>query len=380
MGEHGVMPLPEGQVQDFHRMTYIQILIVTVFSFTFTFATALLALRIYTSVRIVKHSDVSDREHSSIPFIALWDATTDTGSPTVLISLSHAIWIWEAPLNVTAEQLDGYNNYLLSISLTYIWPPTLAKLAILVLYRQVNPFQTFRICVYITTAAITIYTVVFTALLCGPCDPVDVGSGTCLNNIAIAQAILNILSDVWLIVLPIPMIHGLRMPLRQKIVVGVILGLGSAVVIASIARISSIRAVTTSPDVTWTQASACIWSSVELNFGIVCNCMARLRPFVRAHMPKLARQLDYHGDVVTPYLATMRSSHEPGPNEGGDGEAQRVGEEATDTLRLRGFEGNRQRGAQGESGHILVRNEVTVDVEQAEAASRRSSSESLIRC
>lgn len=42
------------------------------------------------------------------------------------------------------------------------------------------------------------------------------------------------------------------------------------------------------PDVTWTQASAAVWSCLELNLGILCNCLALLKPFVRRHLPFLA--------------------------------------------------------------------------------------------
>lgn len=65
MEEHGMLPLPEGKVHDFHGTTYIQILVVALFSVTFAFATGVLALRIYTAVRTVEHPDLSDREHAS---------------------------------------------------------------------------------------------------------------------------------------------------------------------------------------------------------------------------------------------------------------------------------------------------------------------------
>ncbi|KAK8051174.1 hypothetical protein PG993_002559 [Apiospora rasikravindrae] len=281
--------------------------------------------------------------------------------------------------NVTAEELAGYFKFLLFFALTYIWVPTLAKLAILVLYHQINPFKPFRICVYITATGVIIYTTVITAILSGPCNPVDIGSGTCLNNTAMSQAVLNIFSDVLLIVMPIPMIHGLRMPLRQKIIIGGILTLGSSAVVASIVRISYIRAMMVNPDTTWTQASAIVWSSVEMNLGVACNCMARLRPFVRVHMPKLARRLDYDGNV-TPHLATVPSLRGPGwDNEGGGGGTWSGGEEAMFNVRLHGFEGRNNRSTQGESGYILVRDEATVDVGRANASSRECSSEDLIR-
>lgn len=41
------------------------------------------------------------------------------------------------------------------------------------------------------------------------------------------------------------------------------------------------------PDVTYTQGSAAVWSAVEINIGILCNCLAMLKPFVRRHLPWL---------------------------------------------------------------------------------------------
>lgn len=51
----------------------------------------------------------------------------------------------------------------------------------------------------------------------------------------------------------------------------------------------------TNPDVTWTQASAAVLSSLELNLGIVCNSMARLKPFIRTHFPQWASSFDASG-------------------------------------------------------------------------------------
>lgn len=42
-----------------------------------------------------------------------------------------------------------------------------------------------------------------------------------------------------------------------------------------------------STDVLYTQGSAAVWSAIEINLGILCNCLAMLKPFVRRHMPWL---------------------------------------------------------------------------------------------
>lgn len=113
------------------------------------------------------------------------------------------------------------------MALTYIWPPTLTKLAILVLYHRINPALGFRSCVYALALALFASTLVFTVLFSGPCNPLSTGSGVCLNNIAIAQAVINIVTDGAIILLPIPTIMQLKLPLKQKLTVGSLLVLGS---------------------------------------------------------------------------------------------------------------------------------------------------------
>ncbi|KAM0421361.1 hypothetical protein ACHAPT_010896, partial [Fusarium lateritium] len=178
---------------------------------------------------------------------------------------------------------------LLVLGLTYVWPPTLAKLAILVLYYRLIPNTSFRIALYAVAAGLVIYTLVFTILLAGPCHPQKPGTGTCVVNLTISQAVLNIVSDVIVIVLPIPLIHRLNMRLKQRITVGLLLALGSAVVIVSCIRFGYVQKMQKNPDVTWTQASASLWSCIEMNTGIICNCLAHLKPFVRRHIPWLAK-------------------------------------------------------------------------------------------
>jgi hypothetical protein len=114
--------------------------------------------------------------------------------------------------------------------LTYIWPPTLTKLSILILYWRISPDKIFRTCVIATAVLVIGYTVTFTVLFAGPCNPLlgTPESAVCLNNIAVSQAVLNIVSDGIIILLPIHTIHKLHMPLKQRLTVGCILGLGSA--------------------------------------------------------------------------------------------------------------------------------------------------------
>ncbi|EXM15598.1 hypothetical protein RAB80_017576 [Fusarium oxysporum f. sp. vasinfectum] len=279
----GAMPPPDGVTPDFSGgigSTYLQSTLIIVYSVTFALATITMILRIYTAGWVAKKLSWDS------PLIVLaWGISLAffiTSVKAMPSGFGKHLW------NVTIVDLEGYLNLLLVLALTYIWPPTLSKLAILVLYHRIIPNRPFRIAVYLTAVSVTAYTVVFTALFIGPCNPSKTGSGVCLNNISIAQAVLNIITDAVLIILPIPVVHRLQMPLKQRATIGALLSLGSGVILASCVRIGYVRKMQNNPDVTWTQASAAVWSSVELNIGIVCNCLATLKPFVRQHLPRLA--------------------------------------------------------------------------------------------
>lgn len=152
-------------------------------------------------------------------------------------------------------------------------------------------------------------------------------------------------------------------------------------VVASILRVPFLGRQTTSADATWAQASLAIWSSIELNLGIACSCVARLRPFARAHMPRLLRYLDDDdGHEARPGPAAAAPARQHGRDEDAAREAWRCQEQAVYTFRLHSSDGNGPADVEGGGGHIHVRREVTVDLEPTEAASRRMrSTDKLIR-
>jgi hypothetical protein len=142
--------------------------------------------------------------------------------------------VCHASLQTALHELTrAIRQQLISLALTYLWPPTLTKLSILVLYWRISPSKPFRICIVILAVMLVGYTATFTVLFVGPCNPLlaTPESAICLNNIAVSQAVLNIVTDGLIIILPIPTIHKLNMPLKQRITVGLILGLGSAYVL-----------------------------------------------------------------------------------------------------------------------------------------------------
>ncbi|KAF5018397.1 hypothetical protein F66182_9626 [Fusarium sp. NRRL 66182] len=293
-----VVPPPPGVESDFDRtISGVQIATIAVFAVTYFLATFTLGLRYATSALVVKEWEL-DVGRPSRPFLS-----TGAGliSLTVLITLAWGTALgyfisvcfmmkygWGSHAwDVSLAEMVNYNKYLSPTTLTYIWSPTLTKLSILSVLYRISPARSYQITVYAIAASILIYTITFTALLSGPCNPRDMGSGACLNNVAISQVVLNIASDLSIIILPLPTLYHLQIRFRQKLVVGTILSIGSAVLIASIVRAPYVQIFATNPDFTLKQAEAGIWSLVELNMGIVCNNLMRLKPFLNRYLPQL---------------------------------------------------------------------------------------------
>lgn len=101
-------------------------------------------------------------------------------------------------------------------------------------------------------------------------------------------------------------------------------------------------------DVLYTQGSAAVWSAVEINIGILCNCLAMLKPFLRRHMPWLKS------------LVGVRSSSGGrgyGADAGGkgnmeDGTSHREKRKSGNMYELHSY--GRDRGFGGEAGGVVT--------------------------
>ncbi|KAF5715043.1 puromycin-sensitive aminopeptidase [Fusarium mundagurra] len=357
----GGMPPPEGITPDFDGSSYLQRSIIVVYSCTFAIATVTLSLRLYSAVAIVRKVDWD------IPLIILsWGGSLGFFIGVILaLPSGFGKHLWD----VRATSLPGYLNLLLVLGLTYVWPPTLAKLAILILYYRLIPNTGFRIGIYAVAAGLIIYTIVFTILLAWPCHPLKAGTETCIVNLTISQAVLNIVSDAIVIILPIPLIHRLKMPLKQRITAGVLLALGSAVVIISCIRFGYVQKMQHNPDITWTQASASQWSCIEMNTGIICNCLAHLKPFVRRHMPCLAK-----------FVTRGSSGHESYPDEPGHGHSYKWrGDKASHGYQLHSVGRSQQPSSSEPDTGIRVVDEFQVEFTPSKDRGNASSTEDILR-
>lgn len=111
-------------------------------------------------------------------------------------------------------------------------------------------------------------------------------------------------TDLLVVVLPMPIIYRLQLPTQQQMGIIVLFGVGFLVTLAGAVRTVFLFRTTESFDKTWLAYPVYIASSVELYIGIVRNLH---------HYPeelKLMRQLR----SVPPSLQPKPSSHTSSPN------------------------------------------------------------------
>ncbi|KAL0636472.1 hypothetical protein Q9L58_004522 [Maublancomyces gigas] len=92
----------------------------------------------------------------------------------------------------------------------------------------------------------------------------------------------NLVTDVILLFLPMPIIWKLRLPLRQRLSLVVVFAMGAFII-----RLHTVTIAVTSTDLPWTGAVSSTWSAVELNVAIICACMPGFKQFLSWLAPGL---------------------------------------------------------------------------------------------
>lgn len=169
-----------------------------------------------------------------------------------------------------------------------LWLSTAAatKASLLLLYyRLFSPSPRFRLAVYI--GAVTVFCQWFSLALVTifQCRPIAafwnhaIRDAKCINLplFTVVSGVMNLLTDVLILCLPIPMVWGLNTTKAQKVTLTGIFLLGIFVCAISIVRISKL-AVVNYDDPTWRLVDVEVWTTLENSVGITSACLPTLRP------------------------------------------------------------------------------------------------------
>jgi len=191
------------------------------------------------------------------------------------------------------------------------------KTSILIFYLRLsrNTVKLLRIASYVTLAVVNIAGIVLTFIDVFQCKPVSAvfnGSGSTaqcipLVTLFLASAPVNIITDLAILVLPIPVLTGMRLPQKQKTILVATFALGIFVTVVDVIRIyylqqasvedgslSGAGTIGGQTDFAWYASLSLMWSAVEVNTGIICACIPTLKPLVTRILPKLIHDHTLH--------------------------------------------------------------------------------------
>lgn len=121
-------------------------------------------------------------------------------------------------------------------SILYVGCLGFAKFSILFLYSRLSQLRWFNICVYTLMGIVISYSVSIIFALIFPCQPISanwdlsVTDYKCIDKagIYLATAAVNVITDLLILIVPIPMVLCLQMPKSQKIALMIVFAVGSA--------------------------------------------------------------------------------------------------------------------------------------------------------
>ncbi|CAM1508581.1 Fc.00g054290.m01.CDS01 [Cosmosporella sp. VM-42] len=170
-----------------------------------------------------------------------------------------------------------------------------AKLSLVLFYRRLSPQIWWKCCVHGVTFFVVGYNVVIFFVIIFACHPFkrhwEIGAteGGCINETAlyVATAVLGIVSDLVLLLMPIPMIVRLQMPSRQKLGLILLFSIGSATLVTSVVRLVLLLPTFGVVDQTWAITPPVLWIFVEANLLVICPSLTTLRRFFAYVAPKV---------------------------------------------------------------------------------------------
>ncbi|KAK8124078.1 hypothetical protein PG999_003996 [Apiospora kogelbergensis] len=142
-----------------------------------------------------------------------------------------------------------------------------------------------------------------------PMDPKQFRCGVELSPFFNGNSIPNIVTDSFVVLLPLPYVWQLQLRRSQRIAVGGIFALGAFVTIVSIVRLKLILNVDLlSADITWNFNDTIIWTNIETNTAIICACLPALKPLLTLALKGTLKSSAGGGSNTAPGSGYMKGS------------------------------------------------------------------------
>ncbi|KAH6718755.1 hypothetical protein BKA61DRAFT_596203 [Leptodontidium sp. MPI-SDFR-AT-0119] len=273
----GVLPPPAGVRPNFEHPEFIGHHLIIVIAIFLPLASLVIALRIYTR-RVIVNAIGYD----------------DSLSITSIVHLHYGLGVhmWDVPITTFSPPfwiIGLIEGVFYGLSFMFV------KMSLLLLYFRLSQYPTFRILVYMVIATTVTYSLLGSFQFLFNCRPIakswdiTITYGSCIevSKILAVHGGLNIATDIAMLILPIVMVRKLQLPRREKVALAGLVMTGTLVCIVSIIRLKKVLFLISAVDTTWVGSDVLIWTTIEVNVGIICACLPGFKPFLRRHFPRV---------------------------------------------------------------------------------------------
>ncbi|KAF3940645.1 hypothetical protein ABW19_dt0200267 [Dactylella cylindrospora] len=241
------------------------------------------ALRLYVRAFILKAFKADD-------WLIIFAFITAVGVSVTCI-LSEPAGVGLHAWDLTSEQAKQVHIWSFATQLTFTWSVSLTKISILLFYLRFCTTRSFKWWIYGSMIFLAAWVTAWTFLVTFQCVPVQAywrpgpphKSDKCIliqNEMHLLHGSTNLVTDVLVLLLPIPTILKLQMPTRQKFSLIAVFTLGIVAPLSAILRLVYIQKATLSWDASWWCLELWIYTCLETHVAIVCASIPSLKPLI----------------------------------------------------------------------------------------------------
>ncbi|GJN67673.1 hypothetical protein PLIIFM63780_005116 [Purpureocillium lilacinum] len=187
------------------------------------------------------------------------------------------------------EGMVTFGFYFYLCEIVYIALMAMVKLALSLFYLAIFPGAGVRRILWATAVFQVVFGLAFVIKDAVQCIQPDFywkrfsldadPRGHCINVHASGwvNAVLGVAIDVWLLAIPLFQLRKLQLEWKKKAVAGVMFLTGALVTLISILRLKSLNTFANTTNPTWDQWALVLWSTIEINTGIICTSLPAVR-------------------------------------------------------------------------------------------------------
>ncbi|ELR07913.1 hypothetical protein VC83_06540 [Pseudogymnoascus destructans] len=246
--------------------------------------TAMVIIRLYARIVITRAGIGLDDALIIISWVFAMGLTAG-----VLLAIERYGWdihVWDLPpKDLVVSRMVSWASMVL-----YITTTSLTKTSILVFYLRILVAKVDKIVTKVTIVVVVVYYIASFLALFLQCRPfqhyweilIPTSVGTCIDESIhmITSAVLNIIIEIAILLIPLRSLFALRIRTTQKVHLISLFSVGLLVIAAASVRLVYVVIIMQeSYDVSWYGYFGWLWASIEVHVSIICACVPSCRAF-----------------------------------------------------------------------------------------------------